>query len=84
MAPKPMSAKLRMLAVAGALAAAGGPAFAEADSAKDMAKKTEQGFGRLLQGIGQAAKKAGEAVSASVRKDDKKAKPKPAAQDGAK
>lgn len=67
-------------------AAASGPAFAEGDSAKDMAKKTEQGFGRLLQGIGQAAKKVGEAISGPAKKDGStaKPKPKPAAQDGAK
>jgi hypothetical protein len=72
------------MVAAAAIFAASGLAFAEGESAKDMAKKTEQGFGRLLQGIGQAAKKAGEAVSATVKKDDKKAKPKPAGQDGAK
>lgn len=49
-----------------------GPALADGEGVKDGAKKTEQGFGELLKGIGQGAKKAGEAVGAGSKKEDKK------------
>jgi len=49
-----------------------GPALADGDSLKDSAKKTEQGAGELLKGIGQEVKKAGEAVGMGSKKEDKK------------
>ncbi len=62
---------LRMMWIASFLAAACsfgiGPALADGDGLKDSARKTEQGFGQLLKGIGQEAKKAGEAVGAGSK-----------------
>jgi len=67
---------LRMMVIASCLAAACGfgigPALADGDGIKDSARKTEQGFGELLKGIGQGAKKAGEAVGTGSKKEDKK------------
>ncbi len=55
--------RLRTMGIAGLIAAAcsfgTGPALA-CDGIKDSVKKTEQGFGELLKGIGQEVKKAGE------------------------
>jgi hypothetical protein len=54
---------LRIMGIASFLAAVYsfgiGPALADGDGIKDSAKKTERGFGQLLKGIGQEAKKAG-------------------------
>ena len=65
-----------MMGIASFLAAACsfgiGPALADGDGIKDSARKTEQGFGELLKGIGQGAKKAGEAVGTGSKKEDKK------------
>jgi hypothetical protein len=44
-----------------------GPAVADSDGIKDGAKKTEQGFGELLKGIGQGVKKAGDAVKTPAK-----------------
>jgi len=41
------------------------------DGIKDSFKKTEQGFGELLKGIGQEAKKAGEVAGVWPRKETK-------------
>ncbi len=66
-----------MMGIASFLAAACslgiGPALADGDRIKDSARKTEQGFGQLLKGIGQEAEKAGEAVGAGS-KDKKESK----------
>ncbi len=68
--------RLRMMGIASFLAAACGfgigPALADGDGIKDSAKKTEQGFGQLLKGIGQEAKKAGEAVGTGSKKEAKR------------
>ncbi len=42
------------------------------DGIKDSIKKTEQGFGEFLKGIGQEVKKAGEVVGTGSKKEDKK------------
>ena len=70
---------LRMMGIASFLATMCGfglgPAQADGDGIKDSTKKTEQGFGQLLKGIGQEAKKAGEAVGTGSKdkKDSKRA-----------
>jgi hypothetical protein len=55
-----------------------GSTLADGEALKDSARKTEQGFGSLLKGIGQEVKKGSDAVGAAVRKDDKGSKDKQA------
>jgi len=63
-----------MIVIAGLLAfAAAGAAYA-ADDIDKAAKKTANGFGELLKGMGQEIKKTG--IGNEPKKDDKKA-PKP-------
>jgi hypothetical protein len=70
---------LRMMGIASFLAAVCsfgiGPALADGDRIKDSAKKTEQGFGELLKGIGQEVKKAGEVagVWSKAKEESKRA-----------
>lgn len=62
---------MRTIIIAGllALAAAGG-AHAADDSLDKAAKKTGDGFGNLLKGMGQEVKKTG--IGNEAKKDDKK------------
>jgi len=70
--------RLRAMGIAGLIAAAcgfgAGPALA-CDGIKDSLKKTEQGFGELLKGIGQEVKKAGEVAGVWPKAEEE---PKPA------
>jgi len=66
---------MRTIVIAGLLAyAAAGAAYAADDSLDRAAKKTANGFGELLKGMGQEIKKSG--ILGEPKKDDKKA-PKP-------
>ena len=50
-----------------------GPVLADNDtSLDDAAKKTGQGFGNLLKGMGQELKKVGGSLTSSDKKDDEK------------
>jgi hypothetical protein len=63
---------MRKIILASLLAfATAATAFAADDSADKSAKKTGDGFGNLLKGMGQETKKAG--VGKDAKKDDKKA-----------
>lgn len=66
---------MKTIAIAGLLAlAAAGAGHAADDSLDKSAKKTADGFGELLKGMGQEIKKTG--VFNDTKKDDKKS-PKP-------
>jgi hypothetical protein len=51
-----------------------GPVLADNDEVQDGVKKTSQGFGELLKGMGQELKKAGGSLIDSEKQDDKKNK----------
>jgi hypothetical protein len=74
--PKPLRGKqfLRTMGIASFISAVCGFGTGSAlacDGIKDSFKKTEQGFGELLKGIGQEAKKAGEVAGVWPRKEAK-------------
>jgi len=62
---------MRTIIIASLLALAAGTAHAADDSADKSAKKTGDGFGNLLKGMGQEVKKTG--IGSDGKKDDKKA-----------
>ena len=68
---------MRVTTIAVLIAALGGAglAFAGDDSLDKAAKKTSDGFGNLLKGMGQEIKKSGvlDEPKADEKKDDKKA-----------
>jgi hypothetical protein len=70
---------MRLIVIASLLAfAAAGTAHAADNSADKSAKKTGEGFGNLLKGMGQEVKKTG--IGNEAKKGDKKA-PKAAAKE---
>jgi hypothetical protein len=62
---------MRIVVIAALIAALGGTAYAADDSLDKAAKKTSDGFGNLLKGMGQEVKKTG--IGNEGKKDDKKA-----------
>jgi hypothetical protein len=68
---------MRTIVIAGLLAFATGAACAADDSLDKAAKKTANGFGELLKGMGQEIKKTGIAGEPK-KKDDEKAPPQSA------
>jgi len=63
---------MRMIVIASLLAfTAAGIAYAADDSLDKAAKKTSDGMGNLLKGMGQEVKKTG--IGNEAKKDDKKA-----------
>jgi hypothetical protein len=63
---------MRTIVIASLLVfAAAGTAYAADDNADKSAKKTGEGFGNLLKGMGQEVKKTG--IGNEAKKDDKKA-----------
>jgi len=61
---------MRIVIIASLIAALGGAAYAADDSLDKAAKKTSDGMGNLLKGMGQEVKKTG---IGNQKKDDKKA-----------
>lgn len=66
---------MRIVMIAALIAALSGVAYAADDSLDKAAKKTSDGFGNLLKGMGQEIKKAG----VGDEKKDEKKDPKSAA-----
>jgi len=62
---------MRTIVIATLLLAFTGSAYAADDSLDKAAKKTSDGFGNLLKGMGQEVKKTG--IGNDAKKDDKKA-----------
>jgi hypothetical protein len=62
---------MRIVVIAALIAALGGVAYAADDSLDKAAKKTGEGFGNLLKGMGQEIKKTG--IGDDGKKDEKKA-----------
>jgi len=66
---------MRIVMIAALIAALSGVAYAGDDSLDKAAKKTSDGFGNLLKGMGQEVKKTGigdETKKEEPKKDDKK------------
>jgi hypothetical protein len=64
---------MRIVVIAALIAALGGVAYAADDSLDKAAKKTSDGFGNLLKGMGQEIKKSGVLdESKDEKKDEKK------------
>ena len=61
---------MRIVLIAALIAALGGVAYAADDSLDKAAKKTSDGFGNLLKGMGQEIKKSG--VLDEPKQDEKK------------
>jgi hypothetical protein len=61
---------MRMVMIAALIAALGGAAYAADDSLDKAAKKTGDGFGNLLKGMGQEIKKTG--IGDDTKKDNEK------------
>jgi hypothetical protein len=63
---------MRIVMIAALVAALGGVAYAGDDSLDKAAKKTGDGFGNLLKGMGQEIKKTGIGDEKKPEKDNKK------------
>ena len=68
---------MRIVIIASLIAALSGAAYGADDSLEKAAKKTSDGFGNLLKGMGQEIKKAGigddgKKQESETKKDDKK------------
>jgi hypothetical protein len=63
---------MRMIVIAGLTAALLGTAYAADDSLDKAAKKTGDGFGNLLKGMGQEVKKTGIGDDKAKNKETKK------------
>ena len=70
---------MRILMTAALIAALSGVAYAADDSLDQAAKKTGEGFGNLLKGMGQEIKKTGIGDEAKKSDKDKKDENKPRA-----
>ena len=68
---------MRIVMIAALVAALSGVAYAADDSLDKAAKKTSDGFGNLLKGMGQEIKKTG--IGNDDKKKEKKEDKKPAA-----
>lgn len=65
---------MRIILIASLIAALSGAAYAADDSLDKAAKKTSDGFGNLLNAMGQEVKKAGIGDDKEKKKDEKSAK----------
>lgn len=65
---------MRIILIASLIAALSGAAYAADDSLDKAAKKTSDGFGNLLNAMGQEVKKAGIGDDKEKKKDEKDAK----------
>ena len=70
---------MRIVTTAALIAALSGAAYAADDSLDQAAKKTSDGFGNLLNAMGQEIKKIGDEEKKDGKKDEKKDEKKPAA-----
>lgn len=65
---------MRIILIASLIAALSGAAYAADDSLDKAAKKTSDGFGNLLNAMGQEVKKTGIGDDKEKKKDEKAAK----------
>ncbi len=70
---------MRIVITAAFIAALSGAAYAADDSLDQAAKKTSDGFGNLLNAMGQELKKIDDEGKKDKKKDEKKDEKKPAA-----